>query len=219
MAGASSSQKPSAGGGVLGSIDRGVAYIENGFTFIAAIFIFIMMFFLTAEVLGRKLFNSPIPGAIDWVEVWMGTFAFLSAAYCQRLGGHVRMEMLIGRLRGATMWWFEFFAVCVAFVYIVIIAYQSFLHFQRAFYIGDSTIDIQLLTWPSKLLVPVAMTLLAIRLALNIWGYARLALNPSLQPVAVPIMKDAAQIAREEIEHGLGHEAQEIGKSNNDKNR
>ena len=207
MMGASSGSAPAADSGSLGTFDRVVGYVENAFTYIATTFIFIMMFFLTAEVLGRKLFNAPIPGAIDWIEVWMGTFAFLSAAYCQRLGGHVRMELVVGRLRGPTLWWMECFAVTIAFIYVTIIAYHSFLHFQRAFYIGDSTIDIQLLTWPSKLLVPIAMTLLAIRLALNIWGYIRLARNPSLTPVAVPIMKDAATIAREEIEHGMGHEA------------
>jgi TRAP-type C4-dicarboxylate transport system permease small subunit len=207
MAGAPSGTAPSSNGGALSAIDRFVSYIENAFTFIAAIFIFIMMFFLTAEVVGRKVFNAPIPGAIDWVEVWMGTFAFLGAAYCQRLGGHVRMEMIVGKLKGSTLWWTECFAVVIAFIYVVIIAYQSFLHFERAYNIGDSTIDIQLLTWPSKLMVPLAMTLLAIRLALNIWGYIRLAANPDREPVAVPIAKDPADVAREEIEHGLGHEA------------
>ena len=71
------------------------------------------------------------------------------------------------------------------------------------------------MTWPSKLIVPVALTLLAIRLLLNMWGYARLALNPGLSPVAVPVMKDVAEQAREEIEHGLGHDAQDINRDNN----
>jgi len=214
MQGAGSPQRP-ANAGLLGTIDRFVSYIENAFVFVAAVFIFIMMFFLTAEVLGRKLFNAPIPGAIDWVEVWMGTFAFLGAAYCQRLGGHVRMEMLIGRFNGMKRWWSEFIAITIAFIYVVIIVIHSFGHFMRAINFGDSTIDIQLLTWPSKLMVPLAMTLLAIRLLLNMWGYARLALDPSKEPVAVPIMKTAEDIAREEIEHGLGHDADTLNSNTN----
>jgi C4-dicarboxylate transporter, DctQ subunit len=213
MHGAGSPQRP-ANAGLLGTIDRFVSYIENAFVFVAAIFIFIMMFFLTAEVLGRKLFNAPIPGAIDWVEVWMGTFAFLGAAYCQRLGGHVRMDMLVGRFRGVTLWWSEFIAVTIGFIYVVIIVIHSYGHFLRAVNFGDSTIDIQLLTWPSKLMVPVAMSLLAVRLLLNMWGYARLALDPSKQPVAVPIRKTAADIAREEIEQSLGHDADTLNSNN-----
>ncbi len=63
----SGARQPRSGGGVLGAIDNVVAYVENAFTYVAASFIFILMFFLTAEVIGRKVFNSPIPGAIDWV--------------------------------------------------------------------------------------------------------------------------------------------------------
>lgn len=195
-------------GGAIATVDRVVSYIENAFVFIAALFIFILMFFLTGEVIGRYVFNAPIPGAIDWVEVWMATFAFLGAAYCQRLGGHVRMEMFVSKMKGKLLWWVEFFAVTVGFVYVCIIVHHSFKHFQRAIDFGDSTIDIQLLTWPSKLVVPVALSLLALRLLINMWGYARLALNPDLQPIGVPLMKDAAEIAREEIEDALGHDAQ-----------
>ncbi len=140
----------------------------------------------------------------------MATFAFLGAAYCQRLGGHVRMEMIVSKLKGSVGWWMECFAVVIAFVYVCIIIFHSFKHFVRAWEWGDSTIDIQLVTWPSKLIVPVALTLLAIRLALNIWGYARLALHPDYEPVAVPITKTAADIAREEIQEALGHDANTI---------
>ena len=168
-------------------------------------------------MLGRKLFNAPIPGAIDWVEVWMGTFAFLGAAYCQRLGrARAHGDAGRARFRGRHVaGGCEFLAVTVGFVYVVIIVNHSF----KATLCGhgnwgDSTIDIQLLTWPSKLMVPVAMSLLAVRLLLNMWGYARLALDPSKQPVAVPIRKTAEDIAREEIEQSLGHDADTLNSNN-----
>lgn len=198
---------PDSGGGLLGRIDRAVAVMENVFNALAALFILIMMLFMVAEVLGRKLFNSPIPGAIDWVEVWMATFAFLGAAYCQRKGAHVRMELVIDRLKGRLLYWAECFAVFVGFVYVSIIAVQSFHHFQRAWERGDSTIDIRLELWPSKLIVPVALTLLALRLALQVWAYFRLAMDPERRPVAVPERHDAVAEAREEIEHAMGHDA------------
>lgn len=217
MAGAHHGGVESANGGVLGTVDKIVSVIEDLFTYIAAFFILVLMFFLCGEVVGRYVFNAPIPGAIDWVEVWMATFAFMGAAYCQRLGGHVRMEMIISKIHGKTLWWIEFFAVTVGFVYVCIIIHHSFKHFQRAWEWGDSTIDVQLLTWPSKLIVPVALSLLALRLLLNMWGYARLALNPALEPVAVPVMKNVAEQAREEIEAGLGHDADDLPGNKSDK--
>jgi C4-dicarboxylate transporter DctQ subunit len=210
MTGSSGNAPTDNSGKTLAAVDKFVSKIEDLFTYAAATFIFILMFFLSAEVIGRKVFNSPIPGAIDWVEVWMATFAFLGAAYCQRLGGHVRMEMVISKLKGSLAWWLEFLAVAIAFVYVCIIINHSFKHFMRAWEWGDSTIDIELVTWPSKLIVPVALTLLAIRLLLNMWGYLRLAFHPDYHPIAVPIMKTAAEVAREEIEDALGSDAKTL---------
>jgi TRAP-type C4-dicarboxylate transport system permease small subunit len=120
------------------------------------------------------------------------------------------MEMVISKLKGSLAWWLEFLAVAIAFVYVCIIINHSFKHFMRAWEWGDSTIDIELVTWPSKLIVPVALTLLAIRLLLNMWGYLRLAFHPDYHPIAVPIMKTAAEVAREEIEDALGSDAKTL---------
>jgi len=80
----------------------------------------------------------------------------------------------------------------------VLIPY-SYFHFERAFNIGDSTIDIEIATWPAKLIVPVALSVLMIRLWIQFGGYIRLSANPALEPVAVPLLKDVEEIAEEEI--------------------
>ncbi len=202
---ASTTHMPPPGGGALGAVDRFVARIENLFNFVAALVIFMLMFFMVAEVLGRKLLNNPIPGAIDWIEVSMATFAFMGAAYCQRLGGHIRMELVISRLHGRLLWAIEAITTGLAIIYIFVVMRRSFFHFVRAYEIGDSTIDIQLPVWPSKLIVPIALGLLLIRLLIQLWGYLRLVMNPDAEPVAVPIIKDVAEHAREEIEEVLHH--------------
>jgi hypothetical protein len=78
-----------------------------------------------------------------------------------------------------------------------------------AYELGDSTMDIYLPVWPSKLIVPIAMALLAVRLAINLWGYLRLFVSPDATPIGVPLIKDAATVAREEIEDAMGHDANE----------
>ena len=191
-------------GGALPVIDRTFARIEDAVTLIAAISIFALMFFVVGEVVGRRVFNRPIPGAIDWIEVYMAIFAFLPAAYAQRLGVHVRMEMVVAKMRGRLLWSVECFAVCIGVVYCLIIIDKSWEHFLRAFIDGDSTIDVQLETWPGKFVVPFALTLLCIRLMIQVWGYGRLAVDPGRVPVAVPVILDAAQHARAEIEEVMG---------------
>jgi len=192
--------------GALSAIDRTFSRIEDAVTLFAAGFIFILMLFVVCEVFGRYVFNRPIPGAIDWIEVYMAIFAFLPAAYAQRLGVHVRMELVVAKMRGRLLWAVECFAVCIGVVYCVIIIDKSWEHFLRSVIEGDSTIDVQLQTWPGKLVVPVALVLLCIRLIIQVWGYGRLALDPDKAPQAVPVILDAAEHARAEIEEVMGKE-------------
>ena len=44
--------------------------------------------------------NMPLPGYVDWIEVLMPLIAFLGISWTMRQGGHIRMDILVGRLNG-----------------------------------------------------------------------------------------------------------------------
>lgn len=180
--------------------DRLLGGVENALNLCAGALIFALMLLGVAQIVLRVLFDAPIFGYIDIVEVAMVGFAVLSIAFVQRVGGHVRMELLIARLEGRALWFAEAVGVALAaFVVAVLIPY-SYEHFERAFELGDSTIDIELVTWPAKLVVPTALSILLLRLSIQLAGYVRLALNPERRPVAVPALRDVAAQAADEIE-------------------
>jgi TRAP-type C4-dicarboxylate transport system permease small subunit len=158
------------------------------------------MFLGIAQVLGRQLFNLPISGYIDFVELSMATFAFLGVAYCQRQGGHVRMEMVLKFTRGRAQWALEVFGTLVALFIIAVLIWYGYGHFLRAWTLGDSTIDAELPVWPSKLIVPIAFALLWLRLLVQLVGYARLVLHPEASPLAVPVILSVEELAKKEIE-------------------
>jgi hypothetical protein len=95
----------------------------------------------------------------------------------------------------------------VALVIVAVLIHGSYDNFLRAYQLGDSTMDIQLPVWPSKLLVPFALGTLWLRLALQLAGYLRLAFHPQAEPVGVPTLHTPEQAAREEIEDALGRSA------------
>lgn len=198
---------PDQNSGLLAKVDRIFTRIEDGMNLFAATAIFLLMFLAAVQVIGRKVFNFPIPGYIDYAEQSMAIFAFLGAAYCQRLGGHVRMELVLDRFRGRMLWLLELITTLVAAVVIALLAKYSFDHFLRAWNFGDSTIDINLPVWPSKLLVSVALGFLTIRLMIQLWGYLRLLVSPKATPIAVPLIEDIQAQARQEIEAGQAAEA------------
>lgn len=184
----------------LSRLDRLLFALETRLTMIGGITIFALVLLAVANILGRWLFNQPVLGYIDWVEQLMAVFAFAGIAYCQRLGGHIRMDLLVGHLRGRAQWLSEFVTVLMMLVVTLILTYGSYLHFWRAFTNGDSSIDIGLPTWPAKLVVPIALGLLSLRLALQLWGYARALRSGADEPVAVPLVEDAATAAQREAE-------------------
>jgi len=184
-----------------------LGHIENAFNMVAAFSILALMLLAVVQILGRLFFNTPIPGFIDITEQAMAVFAFAGVAYCQRVGGHIRMEIVIGALKGRALWLFEMIGVIIIAFVVALLVWGSWYHFERSWNFGDSTMDIGLPTWPSKLIVPVALSLLFLRLLLQVYGYARLFVNPAREPVDVPVVQDASEHAQHEIEESMGNDA------------
>jgi C4-dicarboxylate transporter DctQ subunit len=187
-------------GRLLSLADRIWSPLEDFLNFISGLMIFGLMLMGMLQIILRTLFRNPIYGYIDIVEVGMIAFAMFSISYVMREGGHVRMELLVGHLKGRALWIAEFIGTAVAFIITAILIPYSWTYFYRAWSFGDSTIDIELPTWPAKLVVPVMLGVLLVRLIIQMIGYLRLAGNPDLTPVAVPVMKSVEQQAEEEIE-------------------
>ncbi len=182
--------------------------LESALTLLGGVVIFLLVFLATANVLGRWAFSLPITGYIDWVEQSMAFFAFLGLAYTQRDGGHIRMDMLVGNIHGRILWAVEFLSTLLMLGVTMVLIYGSYLHFLRAFQLGDSSSDIDLPTWPAKFVVPFALSILALRFIIQLWGYARAFKNNTERPVAVPLIEDAASLAAAEAESVMG----EVGK-------
>jgi TRAP-type C4-dicarboxylate transport system permease small subunit len=152
----------------------------------------------------RWLFNAPIFGYIDMIELSMPILAVLGISYAQRHGVHIRMDILIQNLRGRALWIVETFGTLVTLILIVLLTRFSWVFFKNAYTSGDSTTDALLLTWPSKLLVPIAFGIFALRLLIQFLGSLRLAIDPSREPVGVVVPTDVAGHAREEIREVFG---------------
>ncbi len=188
----------------LVALHRLLARLEDILTLIAAAAIFFLMLVGVYQIVARTVFNTAIYGYIDYVEQAGVVFALLGVAYCQRLGAHVRMDLILRGFPLRFLWAMEGFCVVVALVVVGILVFTSFGTFQRAFNLGDSTMDIKLPVWPSKLLVPMALSVLWFRLAIQTVDYLRLVRHPEADPLAVPKLETVEEQAKNEIEEALG---------------
>jgi C4-dicarboxylate transporter DctQ subunit len=202
---------------MLKRVDEQFFKFEKFLNLIASLTIMAVMFIGVFQVFGRKFLNYPVPGYVDVIEMTMAIFAFIAISYCQRLGGHVRMEIILGRFTGRLLYTFEVLATVVAITIIIILIYFSYEHFLRAYTIGDSTIDIELPVWPSKLLVPVAFSILLVRLSIQLVGFIRLFMSPEAAPIGIPLIETVDEQAQHEIDAGLAGEEEKVDLLHRDK--
>lgn len=191
---------------LLSRIDQRLYKLETGLALLGGFTVLGLIILAVVSVAGRNLFSQPIPGYIDWIEQFMPLIAFMGIAYTQRDGGHIRMDMLVNQLKGRVLWFVEALTTLIILLLVILLIWGSWSHFERSFdfsaplWSRDSTIDIGLPLWPAKLLAPVALFVLSIRLVLQIWGFARAFVLNQTSPVAVPLTEDIETQARKEAD-------------------
>jgi len=191
-------------GSLLSRLDRGLVRLEKFFALLSGLGVFLLMWLAVRSVGGREFFEKPLSGYVDWIEAAMPLIAFMGIAYCQRDGTHIRMDLFVSMLKGRALWLFELVSVILIFLLIVALIWGSWAHFDRSFdwnaplFSRDSSIDIGLPIWPAKLIVPVAFSVLALRLLIQIWGFGRAFVLGLERPVAVPMILSAAEQAAAE---------------------
>lgn len=194
----------------LSRIDQFLYRLEGKLALVSGLAVFSLMILAVVSVGGRNFANQPLPGYVDWIEQAMPLIAFMGISFTQRDGGHIRMDMVVGALKGRTLYLVEFFTTFVVLVLMLLLVWGSWAHFERSFdfsaplWSRDSSMDISLPLWPAKLLAPVAFGVLCLRLVLQLWAYGRAFRRGDAQPVAVPLIADAATQAAMEAEHVSG---------------
>ena len=182
---------------LLSKLDRMLLPIERFCALLSGLAIFSLMFLAAYSVTGRKFFGSPMMGYVDYIEAAMPIIAIMGVSYVQRDGTHIRMDMLVGALKGRVLWLFELISVLadpgvdrrpdlgrVG-------TFSTALSIVRA-RCGAATVP---LMWASrsglsKLVVPIAFGVLVLRLLLQAWGYGRALVLGLENPVAVPLIID-----------------------------
>ncbi|MFT5631254.1 MAG: TRAP-type C4-dicarboxylate transport system permease small subunit [Gammaproteobacteria bacterium] len=196
----------------LSQIDRSLYRVEGWLALVSGLAVFSLMMLAVVSVAGRNGFNQPLPGYVDWIQQAMPLIAFMGISYTQRDGGHIRMDMLVGALKGRSLYLAEIITTLAVLLLMVLMVWGTYAHFARSFDFGspmwsrDSSMDIALPLWPAKLLAPVAFSVLCLRLVLQVYAYGRAFIRNDTHPIAVPLVANAATQAAMEAEHVSANE-------------
>ena len=170
--------------------DLGLQKIEFFTASLGAVIVFFLMLAGAAEVFLRSLFNSPIPGYLEAVEVSIVAFAILPISYCYQRDGHLKMDLIVRRSSGRQMWLYKTFATATALAFILIILPYVFDFFRNSLVLGDSTMNMEWPIWPSKLAAVAGLGVLALRLAIELVASLRMVADPDAPEIALPKQAD-----------------------------
>ena len=191
---------------LLSRLDIILLKLERFCALISGLTIFSLMFLAVYSVSGRKFFNAPLAGYVDYIEAALPVIAIMGVSYVQRDGSHIRMDIFVSLLKGRALWLFELISILLILLLILYLTWGAWLHFDRSFDCSrplcsrDSSIDIGLPTWPSKLVVPFAFTVLSFRLILQAVGYSRALIYDLKKPPAVQLPISSSEQAKIETE-------------------
>ena len=190
----------------LSYCDQSLLWLERKLNLAGGIIVLFIVLFSVINIIGRGLLNQPFNAYFDLMGQSVPLIAFMGLSYCQRDGGHIRMDLFIGRFSGRLLWTVEAISSLLTFALITLLAYGAWLHAERSLTLGDSTEDIGLIIWPFKLVLVVMFGVLLARLFIQLWGYARLIISPDALPIAVPVIEDVAAQAQREARNATGED-------------
>lgn len=112
--------------------------------YIAQAVLILMVFLITADVLGRWLFSQPIKGAVELIELGLSIVIFLSIGYTHLKEEHISIEFLVERLPEKVQLVVEVFIHIIIMLVMVLMAISIFWYAERLFNSGTITGDIGL---------------------------------------------------------------------------
>ncbi len=125
-----------------------------------------MMLLTTGEVLGRAIWNKPIPGTLELSSYMLAVFILLGLAYTQQVKGHVRVEMLIKRLPERVGLVINSVTILLSLFIVIILAWQGWLLGIDEKAVSDM---LRIPQWPFKLLVFFAALSLILELIIDLF--------------------------------------------------
>ncbi len=152
---------------ILKRLDRGIRYVENVLLAICGVIFMVMIFLGTADVFGRYVFDSPVMGTQELMQVMMGAIVMLGWAYTQKEDGHIKVELVTNMFPPRVRNVLSLIMSLIALILFATIGYKSWgialANFDRRFLVIDFP------SGPFYFLVPVGAFFLCLEFIVSIF--------------------------------------------------
>ncbi|MGX1309087.1 TRAP-type C4-dicarboxylate transport system permease small subunit [Amorphus suaedae] len=165
-------------------MSRFAQHVSHLLAIIAALALGLMMLHVTADVIGKYVFNSPIPGTAEVVaSYYMVSAVFLPLAWVEIREGSIMVEILYDLLPGLGRRICLFIATALSAVFYGGLAWLSWAPAIKAWQIGEVVEGTwRVVVWPTKFLLPIGLALAGVVMLLRLIEIAKGAYVPDDVP-------------------------------------
>jgi TRAP-type C4-dicarboxylate transport system permease small subunit len=149
--------------------------IEHAMNGIMAILLFAMMTITALDVIGRYVFNAPVPGGFEIVQYLMAVVIFASLPLTTAAERHLTVSVFENRFRGTTRHVYRIVMLSVSLAALVIIAWRMGV---QASVLGRSQqvsgflqLPLAPIAWTMTALAALAATIAAVKLVAEAFGH------------------------------------------------
>lgn len=156
-------------------IGRIMAFAIRIMTWFGMAAIILMMTQITVDVLGKLLFNAPMPATISMVSNYYMVFvAFIPLALAETRNGHISVEVLTEFLPKRTQYHMYSWILLVSAVVFGLFTYKSWQEAVKTYEVGSFLIEqsIKIVIWPSYFILPVGAGMMTLVLVYRWLVYA-----------------------------------------------
>lgn len=145
-----------------------IRWTNSGLAALSVAALLIMMAVTFVSVVMRYLFNTPLLGNNEIVQLMAVSLAMLAMPYATQTDAHVRVDILDARIGRYGRFLGDILSRCLAGYVLIVLTYRAWLKMLDAARYGDATNMLQIPIWPFYGLIVAGMALYVLVLGLQL---------------------------------------------------
>jgi TRAP-type C4-dicarboxylate transport system permease small subunit len=151
--------------GRLGKIKKGIQAVNRFIARVSGVFLISLMIITAVDVVGRDVFNHPIPGTVELSQYMLSVFILLGFAYAHQVKAHVAVSILTSRLSQNAQFILNLITTLMGLFIFSILAWQGLLVGVEERTVSDM---LRIPQYPFRILVAVAAFLVCLELLVDV---------------------------------------------------
>jgi TRAP-type C4-dicarboxylate transport system permease small subunit len=151
--------------GRLEKIKKGIQAVNRFIAGVSGVFLIPLMIITAVDVVGRDVFNHPIPGTVELSQYMLAVFILLGFAYTHQVKAHVAVSIITSRLSQNAQFILNIITTLIGLFIFSILAWQGLVVGVEERTVSDM---LRIPQYPFRILVAVAAFSVCLELLVDV---------------------------------------------------